>query len=1017
MNEKTSSFLISCEKGKEDEVKKMINKFKNPKEINQLSRSGETALHISIAKNYIEVAKILISSGIDINLPETTSGLTPLQYSCWFNKISFVNLLISEKAKLQIKDQRGWNCLHWASFSNNSEIIESLLDADSSLISVTNNAGNYPINIAITENRFQSFSTLIQKITPITQMNKKGFLPIHLLAKNSRVEMMKEIMKFKEKIDLNALSKAGKTALHYSVLSGNLEIVKILVQNDAKVNVVDENYLTPYVEAERNNFFEICNYLQKNSPQFPLHEMIKQGNIKKIRSFLKYKERETDKEKDKEKEMDFDDFDLEGNRPLHLSIQKGNIKIVKELLKKKNQINSIDRTKCSPLSLSINEGKVQIFNLLLQQNPDFSFQDLEGNTFLHTAILQNQDDIAKIILEKSLVDINPTNHQQITPLHLCSKTGNSVMIGELLKFGANPNLLDSENQTPLGIAIQNGHIQVIFMLLTSQTKIPVNLNIQDSKGRSFLMLAIKKHQIETAKLLIKKNSNINLNDKEGNNALHYAIEEEQAEILQNLIEKGIEVKPTADKIPPLHLCIKFNKNLGCFKTLLNSGLDVNLTDHKGNTTLHYAVMFSKPKFLSWIQLISTNIDAFNSNGWTALHLAAGNGQILSLKFLITKGAKIDCQNDQQKTPLHLASSNRHFECVKLLVNFGADLAIKDLHGKIPFDLANKDWHEKIAEYLLLKGSPSPLKEAILSTDEENVKKLISENYLMDIIDSEGNTYLHYALSSKNPKIFEIILEKTENPNVMNKKREYPLHLAVQWGDVAICKRLLQAGADLLLPHPEERPHILATKYNSPCKELVNKEFQRVSSILELVETERNYVFSIKDLLDIVIVPLMKTFSQNEDILPLLENVEQIVNANVSLLNQFELKIANWNYDVGIGDVMTDFAPTMTKYADFNLNYEMLKNTIKRKMSGNNPFANLSKTTSIGMSQEKLSLDSVLIKPVQRIAQYPLLLQGGSEINSGRSSRLFFTSKCFDINERICKQYQRNKKKVRRFVQN
>ena len=72
-------------------------------------------------------------------------------------------------------------------------------------------------------------------------------------------------------------------------------------------------------------------------------------------------------------------------------------------------------------------------------------------------------------------------------------------------------------------------------------------------------------------------------------------------------------------------------------------------------------------------------------------------------------------------------------------------------------------------------------------------------------DRDGNTSLHIAVLSHNNDLLSVLLNLTATisiPNAINNKNNSsftPLMISVYSGDVEICKKLLDANADMTIP--------------------------------------------------------------------------------------------------------------------------------------------------------------------------------------------------------------------------
>jgi len=114
----------------------------------------------------------------------------------------------------------------------------------------------------------------------------------------------------------------GLTPLHYASYKGNLEILDLLLENGADINVVSENgqnlvhiaaqgdQPTSIVYLREKYNFNLENQDKKGST--PLHWSIFTGSAGAFKFLISY-------------DLDFNKCDNEGMTPLHLAIESGKI--------------------------------------------------------------------------------------------------------------------------------------------------------------------------------------------------------------------------------------------------------------------------------------------------------------------------------------------------------------------------------------------------------------------------------------------------------------------------------------------------------------------------------------------------------------------------------------------------------------------------------------------------------------------------------------------------------------------
>ena len=88
------------------------------------------------------------------------------------------------------------------------------------------------------------------------------------------------------------------------------------------------------------------------------------------------------------------------------------------LIKNPYLVNAIDDKKETILSYSLKNNNIEISNLILTSPIiDLDYQDKDGNTYLHLAVITQQEEIIKLLIEKGIY-INKQNKDGNTALHL-----------------------------------------------------------------------------------------------------------------------------------------------------------------------------------------------------------------------------------------------------------------------------------------------------------------------------------------------------------------------------------------------------------------------------------------------------------------------------------------------------------------------------------------------------------------------------------------------------------------------
>jgi len=123
------------------------------------------------------------------------------------------------------------------------------------------------------------------------------------------------------------------------------------------------------------------------------------------------------------------------------------------------------------------------------------------------SVSMKSDDIEKIReLTKNGADVNVRNEYNATPLIKASGEGYAEIVKLLLEAKADVNAAtNADASTPLYIASGNGHTEVVKLLLEAKA----NINAVTTNGLTPLYIASFQGHTEVVKLLIEAKANVN----------------------------------------------------------------------------------------------------------------------------------------------------------------------------------------------------------------------------------------------------------------------------------------------------------------------------------------------------------------------------------------------------------------------------------------------------------------------------------------------------------------------------
>ena len=75
--------------------------------------------------------------------------------------------------------------------------------------------------------------------------------------KENDIKQLGELIKNMSPNDINKLNQLGLTPLHQAVIENSIEIIALLLDNEANVNCVDENFWTPLHCSARIGLYDV----------------------------------------------------------------------------------------------------------------------------------------------------------------------------------------------------------------------------------------------------------------------------------------------------------------------------------------------------------------------------------------------------------------------------------------------------------------------------------------------------------------------------------------------------------------------------------------------------------------------------------------------------------------------------------------------------------------------------------------------------------------------------------------
>ena len=433
-----------------------------------------TPLHYAATK---EVAALLM---LDINA-RTAHGNTPLHLAVQDNRPEIASFLITNGAKVNVKNNHGWTPLDIYVFDNLSINQPRLEPGAESFIS-DNHIPNQPqpsLPYIVAGLKHQdTLALLISKHPDVNSEYKYGNTLLHIAVSLKLKDVTKQLIA--KGAFVNAKNKSSQTPLDLAVDRGSQDIAELLIANGARVDA-------------------------RNDPgQSLLHLAVDRGS-QDIAELLIANGARVDARND------------DGQTPLDLAVDRGYQDIAELLIANGARVNLRNTNGQTPLYRAIAIGHNDIAALLINNGADVNNSDDYDTTPLHKAAHYGTVKILKLLIAKGAF-VHAKNNLVETPLHLAVDQGYQDIAELLIAKGARVNVRDANDQTPLYRAIEIGHNDIAALLINNGT----DVNYTDMCGTTLLHKAAHYGTVEILKLLIAKGAKIDATDCSGETPLKIA---------------------------------------------------------------------------------------------------------------------------------------------------------------------------------------------------------------------------------------------------------------------------------------------------------------------------------------------------------------------------------------------------------------------------------------------------------------------------------------------------------------
>ncbi|RCN34390.1 hypothetical protein ANCCAN_19776 [Ancylostoma caninum] len=386
--------------------------------------------------------------------------------------------------------------------------------------------------------------------------------------------------------------------------------------------------------------------------------------------------------------------DKRGRGPLHYAASKASVESVRLILDSQVlglPVDAKDSCGLTPLMCAVGvpfaQG-VDVCRLLARRKEmSVSARNRDGLSAIHLAAIANNLPVLKLFAEEMGKNVEVFDNENRTPLHYAAEQGHYEIVQLLLACGARSTTIDKYDASPAHYAAQFS-VSCLDLILAKNNYV----EIKDRENRSCLMWAVCAGNVEVIEYLVRKTSpdrQARERDKLDNTPLHLAAGRGHTDVVRFLVTAGANMneKDAMDRTPVYWACFGGQahtlycmiKELGFEWRTVEKHRRVPITDALGQTPLHAAAFAGFTACINVLLNIEAEDDCLVSplTGWkdkhgeTALHVACARGKMDCVLALLKGGAAPNAVNDARKTCLQCATDNKHSNIAEYLRSQGA----------------------------------------------------------------------------------------------------------------------------------------------------------------------------------------------------------------------------------------------------------------------------------------------------------------------------------------------------------
>lgn len=458
---------------------------------------GSRELLMACGKGHIDIVKYFIESKLVNVNTQDLSGNTGLYEACDMGHFDIVKYLVEKGADINRECFCSLTCLRAASIKGYTNIVQYLTEKGANLSTKHDSISGVKIS------------------------------PLYNACSNGKLDVVKYLIdSLGAKFDEDVIGPNDHTELYVACENNHYEVVKYLVEKGAKVNCINNSYLSI---ACQNGYIEIVKFLIEQGAdmnalhydktclfvacagEYDRHE----GNKRYMKTYavrqLEVVKYLVECGADMETKCKFQgDKYWNYGTALNVSCKKNNVVLARYLIEQGANVNmyyedSLSET-CLLLACSYLNENLEMVKLLIRSGANVNHRNNTGSTCLHVAIQKGNLNVVKYLIDQGA--ILQQNNDGIGELYLACKFNNLEIVKYLIEERSiYVHTKNNRDDTIILCACAGGNIELVKYLIENGKDhsglgpIGADIEIKNNAGYTPFIAACSMGNLEVVKYL------------------------------------------------------------------------------------------------------------------------------------------------------------------------------------------------------------------------------------------------------------------------------------------------------------------------------------------------------------------------------------------------------------------------------------------------------------------------------------------------------------------------------------